>query len=283
MNSLIVEPPRDRTTKQIQAWNIVADNSRETQDSILTFGTCDGQAVVLKVIKRTGDEWHSGKVLEAFDGKGVVRTLGFVEGAVLMERLQPGTSVADVSLQGRDEEATEIIARVIRAMSPRQLAAVPTVNDFSRSFGQYLANGDRQIPSALIEDAQRTYSELSESQTSVRLLHGDLHHYNVLMDDQRGWLAIDPKGVIGELEYELGASLRNPLERPELFTLSKTVETRIRVFAKTLGVDFSRVLRWTFAQAVLATIWLVEDGFPVEGGHPFLALARATRSMLGMS
>jgi streptomycin 6-kinase len=283
MNSLIVEPAPDRTTKQIQAWNIVADESRETQDSFLTFGTRDGQAVVLKVIKRPGDEWHSGEVLEAFEGKGVVRTLGFVEGAVLMERLQPGTSVADVSLQGRDEEATEIIARVIRAMSPCQFAAVPTVKDFSRSFGQYLAHGDRQIPTELVEDAQRTYSELCESQTGVRLLHGDLHHYNVLMDDQRGWLAIDPKGVVGELEYELGASLRNPLAKPELFTLGKTVEARMRVFDKTLRLDSSRVLRWAFSQAVLATIWFVEDGFPVEDGHPFLVLAHVTRSILGMS
>jgi streptomycin 6-kinase len=55
------------------------------------------------------------------------------------------------------------------------------------------------------------------------------------------------------------------------------------VFENTLRVNSSRVLRWAFAQAVLATIWLVEDGLPVEGGHPFLTLAHATRSMLGTS
>ena len=42
------------------------------------------------------------------------------------------------------------------------------------------------------------------------LLHGDLQHYNVLLDKDRGWVAIDPKGVVGELEYEVGALLRNP-------------------------------------------------------------------------
>src|SRR5678815_3525571 len=118
MNSAVIAPPRNRAAQWIQAWNIVADETRETQDSVLTFGTCDGQAVVLKVIKRLGDEWRCGEVLEAFGGRGVVRTMKFVEGAVLMERLQPGTSVADLSLQGRDEEATEIIAGVIRDMSP---------------------------------------------------------------------------------------------------------------------------------------------------------------------
>jgi streptomycin 6-kinase len=282
MNSSVVAPAGDRATQWIQAWNIVVDETRETQDAVLTFGTCDGEAVVLKVIKRLGDEWRCGEVLKAFGGRGVVRTVKFVEGAVLMERLQPGTSVADLSLQGRDAEATEIIARVIQDMSPQPLAAVATVQDLSVSFGDHLTGANREIPRKLVEDAQRTYAELSASQTGSRLLHGDLHHYNVLVDNHRGWLAIDPKGIVGELEYECGASLRNPLEKPELFALSETVETRIRLFEGILHVDPSRVLRWAFAQAVLATIWLVEDECRVES-HPFLALAHVTRSLLGAS
>lgn len=51
----------------------------------------------------------------------------------------------------------------------------------------------------------------------------DLQHYNVLFDDARGWLAIDPKGVVGEVEYEIGAILRNPIERPDLFAAPEIV------------------------------------------------------------
>jgi streptomycin 6-kinase len=40
----------------------------------------------------------------------------------------------------------------------------------------------------------------------------DLHHYNVLSDSGRGWLAIDPKGLVGEVEYEVGAAIRNPID-----------------------------------------------------------------------
>ena len=61
-----------------------------------------------------------------------------------------------------------------------------------------------------VERAQRLYVGLCASQTSTRLLHGDLHHYNILRDGDRGWVAIDPKGVVGEVEYEIGAALRNP-------------------------------------------------------------------------
>ena len=70
------------------------------------------------------------------------------------------------------------------------------------------------------------YVDLSGSQRSTRLLHGDLQHYNVLFDTDRGWLAIDPKGVVGELEHEIGAVLRNPDERPDLFLSSSVIERR---------------------------------------------------------
>jgi streptomycin 6-kinase len=277
----VTGPAHDRARQQIHAWGVVADETRETDGSILTFGTRGDRAIVLKVTKQLGDERRCGEVLDAFDGHGVIRPLAFADGAVLMDRLQPGTPLAQLSLAGRDAEATGILAHVIREMSPpRHLPGLPCVEDFAGSFETYLTSGHQHFPSRLVEDAQQAYADLCKSQTAARLLHGDLHHYNVLRDDQRGWLAIDPKGVVGELEYELGASLRNPFERPELFIRRETLESRLRVFEKALDVDSTRVLRWAYAQAVLATIWLVEDGMPCDGGHPVLALARVARSML---
>src|SRR5437588_2607793 len=96
---------------------------------------------------------------------------------------------------------------------------------------------------------------LYASQKEPRLLHGDLQHYNVLFDSKRGWLAIDPKGVVGEVEYEIGAILRNPIERPEMFTQRVTIERRIKQLTGKLNLDFERVLAWGFAQAVLSAIW----------------------------
>jgi streptomycin 6-kinase len=96
----------------------------------------------------------------------------------------------------------------------------------------------------LVWAARQLFSELSGSQTQVRLLHGDLHHCNVLFDDVRGWLAVDPKGVVGELEY--GAALRYPYERPELFAEPSIVRKRVERFASILNLDTTRVLSWAF-------------------------------------
>lgn len=113
-----------------------------------------------------------------------------------------------------------------------------------------------------------------------RLLHGDLQHYNVLFDSDCGWLAIDPKGVVGEVEYEVGAVLRNPFERPELFLSRPTIERRLEQFTTRLDLDYQRALAWGFAQAVLSAIWEIEDGFAVDTTNPALRLAEVIRPML---
>jgi streptomycin 6-kinase len=102
----------------------------------------------------------------------------------------------------------------------------------------------------------------------------------VLLDSERGWLAIDPKGVVGELAYELGAALRNPAEHSELFRQPATIKNRVDCFAKALSLDARRVLGWAFAQAVLSALWELEDDGVLNAGIGWLALANAIRPML---
>jgi streptomycin 6-kinase len=270
-----------RVDDQVAAWRIVVGQLVETESSILAFGRRGEESVVLKVVRRRGDEWRSGEVLEAFGGKGVVRVLDRVEGAVLLERLQPGTNLVSMAEKGSDEQATRVLCDVIQSMSPRApVRRDPTVQTWAQAFARYAAGGDEQIPKPLCEAAHRVYSRLCGSQSAPRLLHGDLHHYNVLLDSERGWLAVDPKGVVGELEYEVGAALRNPYERPELFADPATIKRRVDCFGRELGLDTGRILAWAFAQAVLAAIWAVEDGMIVGPDNRWIALANTIRPMV---
>lgn len=273
----------ERVEERAHEWRILVQRTLETHSSLIAFGMRDERPVVLKVVRQPGDEWCSGQVLEAFDGRGVVRVIEYIEGAVLLERLSPGTPLAGLALSGGDEEATGILAELIPRMPPSLKSSMlfATVQDWGRGFNRYLASGDRQIPPDLVTQGQRLYSDLCASQKEVRLLHGDLQHYNVLFDSTRGWVAIDPKGVLGEVEYEIGASLRNPCERPHLFTTPKTIERRIRQYEDILKLDANRMFSWGFSQAVLSAIWSVEDGFIVDAGHSSILLAQALRLILG--
>ena len=280
----------ERVEELVRDWDVVVQDTLETQTSFIAFGKRGDQSVVLKVIRQPGDEWRCGEVSAAFGGSGMARVYEYIEGAVLLERLNPGDQLTSIALDGRDEEATEILADVIDRMSrpcesldesSREASkAFVSARDWGKGFQRYLASGDRQIPTRLVEHARQLYFDLCASQRGVRLLHGDLQHYNVLFDSDRGWLAIDPKGVIGEVEYEIGAGLRNPYEKPELFASSQTVEKRLRCFEAKLKLNSDRALAWGFAQAVLSAIWSVEDGFEVDAGNPSLRLADAILPIL---
>jgi streptomycin 6-kinase len=258
----------------VRTWGVTIERTVVTETSVLVYGRCAGKPVVLKVVKEPGDEWRCGEVAAKFGGRGVVEVYEQMPGAALFERLDPGEPLAAMTLAGRDDEATEILATLLGRMAPGDPPdGWPTVEQWGGGFVRQAATGDERIPSSLLDPAQRIYADLSATQRVPALLHGDLHHGNVLSDRVRGWCAIDPKGVVGELEYELGAALRNPIDRPDIFANLDVVERRLNQFGLALGLDVSRARGWCFAQAVLAAIWGFEDGHPAEADAA-LQLAR---------
>lgn len=89
-------------------------------------------------------------------------------------------------------------------------------------------------------------------------MHGDLHHYNILQH-QGSWLAIDPKGIIGEREFEIGAFLRNPfcvIEEP--FATKQLAHNLDKIIEHT-SFNRERTLSWCIIQAILGVCWYVED------------------------
>ena len=85
-----------RAARVARRWNVEIGSRIETGSSLIAFGHRGAEQVVLKVVKRPGDEWRSGEVVNAFGGRGVVRALGYDDGAVLLERIVPGTALVEV-------------------------------------------------------------------------------------------------------------------------------------------------------------------------------------------
>jgi len=262
-------------------WNVTLDEIRETPTSLIGLGVRDGVRVVLKITKQVGDESHSGEVLKAYGGKGAVRVYESEPNAVLLERLVPGEQLVNLVRQSRDDEATNILAEVIAKLANHEAPIdCPTVTDWGRAFDRYLKSGDEQIPHEVVVEAREMYEELASSQRQTMLLHGDLQHYNVLFDNERGWVAIDPKGVIGELEYELSAALRNPIELPDVFANPVTINRRLETLTSKLNLDYSRALRWSYTQSILSAIWDIEDNHQLTPNNPSLLLANALKTNL---
>jgi streptomycin 6-kinase len=270
---------RTRLDAVARRWGVEVEQEETTTNSMLAYGTRDGDAVALKVVPLTSDERHGGALTAMFGTNGMVPVLQHEPGAVLMTRLIPGTQLAAMLSVEQIHAMDDVLAEVCCRLHHRRRAmrGVPRVEDWGAAFAHYLEGGDARLPPRAVERAWRKYRLLCETQGRVTVLHGDLHHYNVLFDDGEGWPTVDPKGVVGEKEFELGVTLRNPLGYPHLYE-RKQIETRARRFASTCRLDGDRILQWTGVQAVLSVLWSLEDGGDLLESDP----AHAVGTALGM-
>lgn len=116
------------------------------------------------------------------------------------------------------------------------------------------------MPRHLVERAARLFDELCADPSGTVVLHGDLHHDNILRATREPWLAIDPHGYVGDPGYEAGALLYNPDPEDRDDALLSLVPARVEQLADGLGLPPERVVAWGFVKAVLAEVWTAEDG-----------------------
>jgi len=261
-------------------WGVTIESRLETETSLLGFGTRAGAKVVLKVIRKPPVEWEAGRVLSALEDASVVRCIAHEPGALLMERAWPGYSLSTLVEDGRDDAATEVLAHLMSRWPAVTLSGVATAMDWSAAFEQYLESKATVIDHALVREARDQYVTLCDTQGEPILLHGDLHHYNVVFDEQRGWSAIDPKGVMAEREFEIAPLLWNPDGQPLLYASREIVLRRIRIVCSRAGLNQQRVMRWAFAQSVLSLIWSWQDYGSVAPNDSALLLASSLRLVL---
>jgi streptomycin 6-kinase len=238
----------------------------------------DGSTVVVKVCFPDKEFRTEAEALRLYAGQGMAQLLDadLERGILLLEHVMPGTPL--VTLRD-DEKATSIAASVMKQLwrpAPTD-HPFPTVADWARGMERLRAHfggGTGPFPARLVDKAEGLFRELTPSMSEPVLLHGDLHHWNILAATRQPWLAIDPKGVVGEREYEVGAWLRNPT--PDVVSwprLNRVLKRRIDQFAAELGFDPERLGGWGLAQAVLSAWWTIEDGG--DDWHVAIAIAEA--------
>ena len=236
----------------------------------------DGTEVVLKVGFPSREFFCEMEALRLYDGQGIVQLLeaDTQMGAMLLEYLRPGTPLSSLT---DDEEATSIAATVMRRLwrpAPAE-HQFPTVAKWASGLGrlrEQFGGATGPLPGALVEQAESLFTELLASSSEPVLLHGELHHDNIVRADRQPWLALDPKGLVGEPAYEVGALLRNRLPDPLTPSNAKGIlSRRLDQLAEQLSLDRERLRSWGIAQAVLSAWWSIEDhGY---GWEPAIACA----------
>lgn len=259
----------------LERWELAPERVLEPGGNIsmvVLVRRADGTPAALKLGMVTVETEHEPAALEHWDGHGAVRLLAAdpAAGTMLLERLQGDVSLRSLPEQKAMLEAAGVARRLW--VEPGDGHRFTTVADYVsglldglRERGAALeADGDGVGP--LVDEALRVPGVLLASQPEQLVLHGDLHHGNVLGGERMPWLAIDPKPLVGERAYDLAW-----LVRDRLATLAASpgpqaaARRRVKKLADALDVDPERLRGWTLFRSVEAGLWSLSVGDREDG------------------
>ncbi|WP_210236360.1 MULTISPECIES: aminoglycoside phosphotransferase family protein [unclassified Mesorhizobium] len=243
----------------------------------------DGSPAIVKALKPfddVADELRGEHFLAWRRGEGAVRLLGRDGHSMLLE-YGGDTLLSQVLDEQGDNAATAIAADMMaKLFSPSDHPYPPELQPLGERFASLFkkAATDRVIgDDSLYVEAGAIADRLLANPHDIRPLHGDLHHENILRGP-RGWLVIDPKGVLGDPGFDAANMFYNPLDRDALCLAPERIADMAEVFARALGQSPAAILDHAIAYGCLSAAWHHEDDNAVEENRE-LSIAAAIRSV----
>ena len=247
-------------------WDLVPDGKAMlTHSSRLLPVLHRGEKAMLKIAVEA-EEKRGGLLMVWWDGDGAARVLQHEGDALLLERATGQRSLEAMARDGRDDEASRIICAVAaRLHEPR--GALPSnlvpLEEWFRALSPAA-----EMHGGILRRAAETAHKLLDTSQEIGVLHGDLPHGNVLDFGPRGWLAIDPKRLVGERSFDFANIFCNPDAAVAL--APGRLARQASVVAEAAQLDRTRLLQWILAYAGLSAAWIMSDG-----DHPALEFAVA--------
>lgn len=242
----------------------IADSARSTIYRVEQNGR---NFAVLKILKPIAaeEERRGAQLMNWYGGEGAATIFDIHGDTIFMEWLDGGT-LGDAVRAGHDDEATIAICTLIANLQRPRAGAPETLLPLRQRFQTLFDTDVRQWPHTARDLYARAcgiaLKQFDKPAADIPL-HGDLHHDNIMSSD-RGWLAIDPKGLIGDPSYEIANVFRNPYGAPNVFTDPRRIQALADAFATRLGFNRKRVLGWAAAHSALSACWDLAAGNPIS-------------------
>ena len=216
----------------------------------------------LKILKPLGakDERRGSMLLNWYGGEGAATVFDMHGDTIFLEWLDGGT-LGDPVRAGKDDEGTIAIATVVASLHRPRGDAPEGMVPLREWFRPLFDTDVRAWPHTardLYARASGIALTLFDRPSAQIPLHGDLHHDNILSSD-RGWLAIDPKGLVGDPAYELANVFINPKGAGHLAADPRRIAARADILADRLAYPRKRILGWAVAHAALSACWLLAE------------------------
>lgn len=281
-----------RLLAHLERWQLDADGPAFTTASSLlqpvlwNAGDVRLPAMLkLATASAAGDEERAGFALQRWwDGRGAAAVYRHDDDAVLLERARGRRSLAAMALgpsAADDDHALRLLCSNIASLHEPHTSPPPPLVPLDSWFGELFAHAD-DLGGSYLRGADLA-AELLDEQIEPVPLHGDIHHGNVLDFDRRGWLAIDPKGLLGAAEFDYANMLCNPSRAQSAD--AQRLRRRVQTVSLASGIDADRLLRWIIAWTALSATWfMTADGAGAADAVATVAIGdAATRILLDSS
>jgi streptomycin 6-kinase len=258
----------------LKRWDLIQDGER-----ILTRSSCllpvrrNNEPAMLK-IATAPEEKLGARLMIYWNGIGAAQVIEHEENTILLERATGSRSLTEMAKGGKDDEASTVICEAVADLHKVRAASPPALVPLSDNFRALYTAAARDIFARCTEAAQM----LLASPRDVVNLHGDVHHENILDFGDRGWLAIDPKGVMGERGFDYANLFFNPDHK--VATAPGRLARQVEIVSHAANLERSRLLHWILAWAGLSAAWLIEDGM-IEHVAPTLRIAELAAAEIG--
>ena len=210
------------------------------------------------------EEREGAHLMVWYAGHGAAPVLAHENEALLLERAMGPGSVRAMAMDGRDDEASKVICAVVAELHRPRDQTHPTMLVPLPVWFRQLEPAAAREGGVLVKSAAAARALLASSREE-RILHGDIHHDNILDFGPRGWLAIDPKGLHGERAFDYCNMFCNP--DMATATAPGRLARQAVVVAEAAGLEPRRLLQWLLAYAGLSAAWTIDDG-----GDPAIAI-----------
>ena len=236
--------------------------------SIWRVTRADGSYAALKCYFKDDlkDEAPGFDLLAAQNGIGAAEIYTRSNAAILMEWLD-GPLLGDLTRAGKDEKASQRLLETALTLHHAPVKNISSLDPLPRRFRALLdAKFTADCPDgirAAVRKACKLAEDLLADQQDIRPLHGDLHHDNIKAGD-RGYLAFDAKGVLGERTFELANAFQNPLGSEAFSNRPEIILKRAEIWSAGLKVSKPRLLSWAAALSGLSLAWHYKSTFGPE-------------------
>jgi streptomycin 6-kinase len=252
----------------LRRWQLVPDGEALiTETSMLLPVIADGTPAMLKIATHP-EERRGSRLMAAWRSDALAPVLRHRGAALLLER---GSGTLEALVRGGEhDEATRIQCALLAKLHSTS-GPIGTFISLEEWFSPLASAADRHAD--MLGTAAAVAKRLLAAQDDHVGLHGDMHHGNVLNFGERGWRAIDPKGLKGERTFDYVNILRNP--DFEIASDRQRLARQSALIAAEAGLDPKRLLEWLLAFSGLSAAWALDDGEDPGRDLTFGALALA--------